>query len=248
MTTDSPAGPPEAPGPPEDAERTRRRDPLDLAQTVLALHEAADSDETIERIAAYSRAAVGCDDAGVMLLLGRNQVDTAGATSDTVVRAHDLQIKLDEGPCLAALEHTETIYRVEDTTTDTQWPRWSAAVADLGYRSVLSVPLATKSRRYGSLNVYAFEPRAFDQDDMAVTMILARHASASLAANLDIEGLRKAVDARKLIGIAMGMIMERYGIDADRAFDVLRRLSQAENIKLRDVARQVVEDRGLSHD
>ncbi|RYZ62793.1 MAG: ANTAR domain-containing protein, partial [Proteobacteria bacterium] len=87
---------------------------------------------------------------------------------------------------------------------------------------------------------------AFDEDDLAVTMILARHASASLAANLDIEGLRKAVDARKLIGIAMGMIMERYDIDADRAFDVLRRISQTENVKLRDVARQVVEQRGLS--
>ncbi|MBA4609075.1 GAF and ANTAR domain-containing protein [Aeromicrobium sp. Marseille-Q0843] len=233
--------------PPERSERPEH-DPLNLAHTVLALHEAADSEETLERVAHYSRSAIGCDDAGVMLLLGRHQVDTAGATSDTVARAHELQIKLDEGPCLAALEHSETIYRVEDTLSDTQWPRWSAAVAELGYRSVLSVPLATKSRRYGSLNVYAFEPRAFDHDDMAVMTILARHASTSLAANLDIEGLRRAVDARKLIGIAMGMIMERYGVDADRAFDVLRRLSQSENIKLRDVARQVVEQRGLPSD
>lgn len=243
MTTESPTGPA---SPAEEPERSGQHDPFDLAQTVLALHEAADSEQTIERIADYSRSAIACDDAGVMLLLGRNQIDTAGATSDAVVRAHELQIKLDEGPCLAALEQSETIYSVEDTTTDTRWPRWGAAVADLGYRSVLSVPLATKSRRYGSLNVYAREPRAFDEDDLAVTMILARHASASLAANLDIEGLRKAVDARKLIGIAMGMIMERYDIDADRAFDVLRRISQTENVKLRDVARQVVEQRGLS--
>ena len=75
--------------------------------------------------------------------------------------------------------------------------------------------------------------------------MIARHASVALAASRDLEGLRKAVDARKLIGIAMGLLMERYGIDADRAFDVLRRYSQQHNVKLRDVARLVVDQRGL---
>lgn len=237
MTTGSASGP---------HSRERRDGVLDLAQTVLAVHDTTDSEETIERLTAYSRTAVGCDDGGVMMAAPRNNYTTSGATSDAVVRAHELQVELDEGPCLAALEEHEAIYRVTDTLTDEPWPKWSAEVAELGYRSVMSVPLSTKTRRYGSLNAYARRPDAFDHDDMAVMLVLARHAAASLAATLDIEGLRRAVDARKMIGIAMGMIMERYGLDADRAFDVLRRLSQAENRKLREVAKDVIEKRRLT--
>lgn len=221
---------------------------VSLAETVLSLHETADSDETVERVAEYSLAAVGCDDAGVLLLHARNRVETAAATAEAVRRAHDLQIELGEGPCLEALEDLTTSYNVVDALNDARWPRWGRAVVDLGYRSVLSVPLATATHRYGSLNVYAARPGAFDDDDLAVAKVLARHASVSLATKLDSEGLRKAVDARKLIGMAMGMIMERYGLDSDRAFDVLRRLSQSENVKLREVARQVVENRGLPGD
>ncbi|GAA1748839.1 GAF and ANTAR domain-containing protein [Aeromicrobium alkaliterrae] len=217
---------------------------IDLSQILLALHEAPDSEETVQRVAESSVSAVACDDAGVLLVHARNRVETAAATSQPVARAHELQVELDEGPCLDALENPG-VYSITDTEADERWPRWSAEVTKLGYRSVLSVPLATQARRFGSLNVYAARPDAFDDDDLAVTSILARHASVSLASSRDVEGLRKAVDARKLIGMAMGLLMERYDVEPDPAFEVLRRYSQDHNIKLRDVARQIVEHRTL---
>jgi GAF domain-containing protein len=221
---------------------------FDFAETVLSLHEAADVHETVERIVESTCSAIGCDDAGVILTHSRRHLETLAATSDAARRAHEIQLELDEGPCLDAIEHVEAIFHVPDTAIEPRWPRWGKAVVELGYRSTLSVPLATRTRRFGSLNVYSRLTNAFDEDDMAVVALLARHASASLAATQNIEGLRKAVDARKLIGVAIGLLMERYGLDADRAFDVLRRLSQAENVKLREIARQVVERRGLPND
>lgn len=218
---------------------------LGLTEEVLALHEAPDSEETVERVVDFAKAAVGCDDAGVLLVHTRRRIETAAATSDTVARAHDLQVELDEGPCLDALEDPSGIYAVQDTTTDERWPRWSAEVAELGYRSVVSVPLATTARRYGSLNVYSAKPDAFDEDDVAVTLVIARHASVALAGTRNLEGLRKAMDARKIIGMAMGLVMARYELEPDRAFDVLRRYSQHHNVKLRDVAQLVVDRRGL---
>jgi hypothetical protein len=59
----------------------------------------------------------------------------------------------------------------------------------------------------------------------------------------EIDQLREALDSRGIIGQAMGILMERYGIDADRAFAVLKRYSQHRNRKLRDVARDLVEQR-----
>ena len=85
----------------------------------------------------------------------------------------------------------------------------------------------------------------FGLDDLAVASIFARHASIALAQSQETDGLQKAMDARKVIGIAMGILMERYSIDSDRAFLVLQRYSQTNNIKLRDVAQQVAERRAL---
>lgn len=55
----------------------------------------------------------------------------------------------------------------------------------------------------------------------------------------------QAVDARKLVGQAMGILMERFDLDGDRAFQVLRRFSQDNNRKLRDVAQELINTRKL---
>lgn len=229
---------------PPPTRRPAARD-MELSELALALHAERTVARTVQLIAEYARTGLGCEDAGVLLVFSRSRVETSACTSDPVAVAHDLQVELDEGPCLDALEDPSGLYRIDDLEVETRWPRWSPKVVELGYRSVLSVPLATQERRYGSMNAYASRPHAFDDDDMAVATVLARHASVALASSQNAEGLERAVDARKLIGMAMGMLMERYGLDQDRAFDVLRRYSQDHNIKLRDVAEQIVVDRDL---
>jgi AmiR/NasT family two-component response regulator len=51
------------------------------------------------------------------------------------------------------------------------------------------------------------------------------------------------MQTRHLIGLAKGVLMPRYDLDADRAFSVLRRQSQQSNVKLRDVAARIVTER-----
>lgn len=217
----------------------------DFTEIVLELHQAADPEETIERILEYSCSALGSDDAGVLLIHARGRLEVIASTSEDVTEAHVRQVELNEGPCLDATEDPTRIHRINDTTTDSRWPRWSTEVARLGFRSILAVPLATQTRRYGSLNVYARRPQAFDEVDDDVATLLARHASVALANSHNIDGLRRAMDARKLIGIAMGLLMAMYDLEPPQAFSVLNRYSQARNVKLRDVAEQVIAERGL---
>ena len=133
---------------------------------------------------------------------------------------------------------------IRDTLADVRWPEWAAKVATLGVRSVLDVPLAT-SRTVGVLGLYSPDPDAFAADDEAVAHILARHASVALASARHEETMAQAIDARKLVGQAMGILMERFDIDGDRAFAVLKRYSQDTNTKLRDVAQQLIDTRKL---
>ncbi|MGA8988126.1 GAF and ANTAR domain-containing protein [Aeromicrobium sp.] len=213
-----------------------------FSQMALDLQDEPSPERTIERIAEYARVATHCDDAGVMLVHARNQIETAAATSQRVAESHNLQIIHDEGPCLDAIEG-EAFYLSPDVAADERWLHWGPAVAELGIHSALSLRLETRNRHYGSLNLYAERLGAFDDDDVAVGAIFVRHAAVAIANALNESGLQVAIDARKLIGQAQGILMERYDLDADRAFEFLRRQSQDHNVKLRYVAEWVVDHR-----
>jgi len=213
-----------------------------FSEVALDLHQQPTAEKTVDCITEYAQHAAECDDAGIMLVHGRGRIETASTTSDRVVRSHELHLELDEGPSLHVLEHGGSVLSA-DVQYDDRWPRWGAAAASLGIHSAMSILLETRERRYGALNLYADRPGAFDRDDLATATIFARHASVALAAAHQEQGLLVAIDARKVIGQAQGILMERFDIDADRAFEVLRRYSQNHNQKLHAVASWLVENR-----
>jgi GAF domain-containing protein len=135
---------------------------------------------------------------------------------------------------------------VDDLSADARWPGWSGAAAGLGFRSVLSTGLHTADDRpLGALNLYRREPGAFAADDHETARLLAAHATAVMAAALRQRNLEAAIESRTVIGQAEGILMIRYGLDAEHAIAVLRRCSQQANIKLRELAEEVVIARGL---
>lgn len=77
--------------------------------------------------------------------------------------------------------------------------------------------------------------------DRAVAEEVAVHARIALAAWDSADDLARGLASRSVIGQAQGILMERFSLDADRAFQVLRRYSQDGNVKLVEVARRVVE-------
>jgi GAF domain-containing protein len=162
---------------------------------------------------------------------------------------YNLQISSQNGPLVVALRERTPIL-IRDTLTDDRWPEWAEKVAALGVRSVLDVPLATGSESrlsVGVLGLYSELPDAFEEDDQAIAHILARHASVAVASARHEATMAQAVDARKLVGQAMGILMERFDVDGDRAFAILKRYSQDTNTKLRDVAQRLVDTRKLPH-
>jgi len=217
-------------------------DPATLADIALEMHDEPDVERMIQRLVGYARDATSCDCAGMLLRNGR-QVETAGATDIRVERSDRLQQEIGEGPALRAMRDQHAV--VYDTRADDRWPRWASGAAELGLRSVLSVSLSTSHSTLGSLSMYARKPRDFDRSEVADLQTFAKHASLALAEAREERGLREAIEARHHIGQAQGILMERFGIDADRAFAILRRYSRDTNIKLRTVAERVIETRRM---
>ena len=107
----------------------------------------------------------------------------------------------------------------------------------------MSFKLYTADRSAGALNLFGFQPTHWDADAESVGSVLAAHGAAALVATQREQQLHAALLSRDQIGQAKGIIMERYSVDAVRAFEMLLQLSQEGNIKLIDVARRVIDTR-----
>jgi len=191
----------------------------------------------------------GCEAAGVSLVHGRRRIDTPAASDDLVVIGNQLQSEVGEGPCLDAIWDHETVY-VPDLATDSRWPRWGPRLVEAtGMRSVLSLRLFTTQDTLGALNMYASRADGFGTSDVTEGLALAVHIAIAVAAAQRIDQLEAALDSRTVIAQACGMLMERFDMDAARAFALLTRLSSSQNVKVRDVAARLVLTRRIpGHD
>jgi GAF domain-containing protein len=213
-----------------------------LSSMAVEVHDLTPN-EVFERIAEYVCVAVDASDSGIMLTKGHRKYESTKGTSAEVEKAHALQMECDEGPCLEAIRGGDAVYVTGDAPNDTRWPRWAAGVAQLGFRSVVSVRLETRERKYGSLNAYSSHRDAFTSSDVEVMEYLGAHASAAIAASQDVEHLNVALESRSQIGQAQGILMLAYDLEPDGAFQYLRRLSQHSNTRLAEVAKQVIDQR-----
>jgi len=218
-----------------------------FAQLAVELYDAAGMAETVNRVLEYAVGAIGCDCAGVVLVHRGKGLQTAGVTDRRVEQADRLQLQYGEGPCVPMGREHHCVL-VCDTVVDRRWPRWSPRVAELGLRSVLTVWLFTSRSTLGALNLYASRPGLFTTADETTGHLLARHASVAVSTVRQTSTLAQAVEAPTLISQAQGLLMERFAIDADQAFAVLRRYSQNNNVKLRIVASELVTTRRLPPD
>jgi GAF domain-containing protein len=185
----------------------------------------------------------GCDHCGLHLRIRRGKAESATSTDEIAAEADELQDGLGEGPCLDAAFQEEN-FVIHDLTKETRWPVWAARATDLGLRSSMSVRLTANDTTIGALNFYSDRPGTFD-GDQDIALIFASHAAAAMANARLVGGLRTALDSRHAIGIAQGVLAVRYDISYERAFQVLHRYSNDHNVKLRDVADQVLETRSL---
>lgn len=216
-----------------------------FAQLAVELYNAASMAELMDRVLAYALRATGCDCAGVILVQQGKGPQTAAVTDRRIEQADRLQLEYGEGPCVPLSNEHHSVL-VCDTVVDLLWPRWSPRVAELGLRSVLSVRLFTTRSTLGALNLYRIRSGRFTAADAATARLLAHHAAVAIATVQQAAMLAEAAAAGTLIGQAHGLLMERYGIDADQALAVLRRSSQDNNIKLPELAGEFVGTRRLA--
>ena len=209
--------------------------------------------DTLHQVAELTIQAVPeTDHVGITLLVD-GKLKTSVFTHPEVPEIDRAQYRTGDGPCLDAYRNSET-YRVESTLQPGPWQEFRDSAARHGVLSTLSLPLKVGDITFGAMNMYAEVEGAFDADGQRVAELFATQAAFLLAnaqaywdARTMSENLQQAMESRAEIEQAKGIIMGTMGLDADAAFEQLRQQSQHENIKLRDIAREIVEKTRRPH-
>lgn len=209
----------------------------EVARTLLAER---DGDSILREIVAVAVREVDACESAAIDLVEKRVVRSVAASSAEAQRISEIQNEAGEGPCLSAIEEHEA-FHTDDLARDSRWPKFAElAHARTRVSSILGFRLFAEEDTMGALNLYSSRRNAFDEDDSAVGSVLAAHAAIAMSWNREREYMQAAVENRDTIGMAKGLLMSRRNIDSDAAFALLRGASQRLNVKLVEVAEQVV--------
>src|SRR6201987_913501 len=211
------------------------------------IYQGSDANEMYAAICVAATLAIhGCDHAS-LLVRDNDRYVTVGASDRLARQIDEMERRAGDGPCIDAIEE-ETPQIDTDLTTPSLWPTLAAVlVAETPVRGAMGFRLLVDKRKGAALNLFSDTPNVFDAESAGRAAVLASFASVainSVAKGEDASSLRRGLLSNREIGKAVGILMMLHELTEDAAFDLLRRHSQALNIKLAEVARAVIENRG----
>lgn len=219
---------------------------LRIAELVQRLHGRpdADSDTVVAELAEHAAVEIpGAQYAGITLTRNGKHIETPAATHMYPMLLDKIQQRHREGPCLTAAWEEKTVH-VANLETDDRFPLYRQdALAETPIKSIMAFQLFIAGETMGALNVYSEEPNVFESESRNIGLVFAAHSSVAWNSARRDEQFKRALSSRDVIGQAKGMIMERYDVDAVRAFELLRKLSQDSNVPLIRVATELVADK-----
>ncbi|GAB2840398.1 GAF and ANTAR domain-containing protein [Actinoallomurus bryophytorum] len=211
---------------------------------------------TLDRISEHAVELVdGCEAAGILTVRRRasgrggyrHTVRTLACTDDLVEASDQLQEEVGEGPCFDATRDRREVLRIADMSDQAErWPLFTPRARELGIGSMIGFMLFTSEQNLGSLNMYSRSPGALTERSEQVGWLLASHAAVAFASARSGEDLHASIASRTDIGQATGIVMERHKVAEDQAFAMLSKASQDNNIKLRELARHVIDTGEIS--
>jgi GAF domain-containing protein len=214
-----------------------------LGEAARQIHTAPDFQSTLDTVVeAALRSLPGIDHVGVSITHRDGKIETMAATDRMVWNLDELQYELGEGPCLDAIRRDPVVH-VDDLKRHVdRWPHYVPKALEVGVKAQVGLQLFLEQETLGGLNLYATKSEHIDGKVRDLAELFATHAALALGRIRQEENLNSALYTRKVIGQAIGILMARYELDEDRAFQYLARVSQNSNMKLREVAVELVEE------
>ena len=222
-----------------------------LARTLVELADTLVADFDVVEV--LTLLTDGCIDvldvgaAGLMLVAPEGELRVMAASSEAMRVLELFELQSQEGPCLDCYRTGQPIVNQDLATVNGRWPRFAAEALAAGFHSVHALPMRLRGTVIGALNLLHIEPGEMRHADIAAAQAMADVATiailqhrATLEAQVINEQLNHALTSRIVIEQAKGMVAERAGLHMEQAFSMLRDHARNHNLRLVDVARDVI--------
>jgi transcriptional regulator with GAF, ATPase, and Fis domain len=218
-----------------------------LTDLVRMLTENESVPETQQSILALAlRCVPGCHAASVTVFDAQGRPTTSAATDEATYQLDSRQYALDDGPCLDAARRNN-VNRWDLAEAEQRWPEFTDLAKEMGLHSYLSAGLHLAGRPLGALNLSSRQADGFNELDEGLVDLFTAPAAAAIAIAGRYSDMRDlaaqfedALRSRAVIDQAIGIIMAESRCDASQAFNTLTRASNNRNMKLRDLAAEIV--------
>jgi hypothetical protein len=212
-----------------------------LAEVARTVSRPPSLDQSLQIIAEVAQDSVpGIDHASITLLHPGDRFETRASKNPLVLRLDHIQYAVDQGPCVDAVRGFSMV-SAPRMRSERRWPSYAPQAAALGVQSQLSVKLRLDGDdSLGSLNLYS----------TAAPLTLESEAMAELFGFYSVTGPHDArtpappspaLEPLRVIGHALDIVMSRFDIDANRAFDYLDESAARADLELTDYAQQLVD-------
>ena len=185
--------------------------------------------------------------AGIVLASPDGRLRVVASTSDAMRLLELFELQADEGPCLDCFRTGQPVGTEHLGSARTRWPRFAAEAIEAGFHSVQALPLRLRGTVIGALNLFHTDPVAPGRADAEVAQAFADVATIAILQHRAVreaqvvnEQLNRALNSRIVVEQAKGMVAEREGLDIPRAFARLRGHARNHNLRLGDLADDVI--------
>lgn len=227
-------------------------------QLIEALVEAADAlvdgFDVIDYLQAVSERCVDLlpvEAAGVVLVDVRHRLRPAAAFGESARLSELLELQADAGPCLEVYRTGATVASAEFEADTWRWPELAEEARLAGFASVHALPLRLRVTVFGALSLFSARPGPLSDGDIRAGRALANVATLGILAQRSMrqtellaDQLQQTHASRAMIEQAKGVLAERLGITVDEAFAQLRLRAREHDLRLSDLARDVVRHSG----
>ncbi|MCU1495512.1 MAG: hypothetical protein JWO62_3276 [Acidimicrobiaceae bacterium] len=231
-------------GAPMPREATLARTFVELADSLVADFDVV---ELLTRLADRCVDVLDVAAAGIMLVAPEGDLRVIASSSEAMRVLELFELQAQEGPCVDCYRTGQPAVNQDLATVNGRWPLFAAEALGAGFRSVHALPMRLRGTIIGALNLFRIDQGEMTPADVDAAQALAdvatigilQHRGAAEAQVVN-EQLNHALNSRVVIEQAKGMVAERESLDMEQAFARLRKHARSHNLRLVDVARDII--------
>ena len=217
---------------------------VDLADTLVADFDVI---ELLSKVTDGCVEVLNVDAAGLMLISPDGDLRVMASSSDVMRILELFEIQANEGPCLDCYRTGEPVINQDLSASEQRWPKFTVEALKAGFHSVDALPMRLRGTIIGALNLFHMSPGKMADADVAAAQAFADVATIGvLGHRAAIEGrmikdqLNVALNSRIILEQAKGVLAERENLDMDASFSRLRTYARENNLRLIDVAQDII--------